>query len=116
MSKSNEAFWWSLFSSGGVLAAVAVPALVLSTGFLLATDDMSKAADRYAQLQSLLNWWIVRLALLVVISLSFFHCAHRIRHTLMDLGVRGVSLLLMMICYGGALVGTIAAVVILVKI
>ena len=116
MSKSNEAFWWSLFSAGGVLAAVAVPALVLSTGFLLATNDTSVAAERYAQLQSILSWRIVRLALFVVISLSFFHCAHRIRHTLMDLGVRGISLLLMMICYGGALTGTIAAAVILVKI
>ena len=116
MSKSNEAFWWSLFSAGGVLAALAVPALVLSTGFLLATNDTSVAAERYAQLQSILSWWIVRMILFVVIFLSFFHCAHRIRHTLMDLGVRGISLPLMIICYGGSLVGTIAAAVILVKI
>ena len=115
MSKSNEALWWSLFSAGGVLAALAVPALVLSTGFLVATSDPSVAAERYAQLQSVLGWRIVQLAMFVVVSLSFFHCAHRIRHTLMDLGVRGVPLLLMMTCYGGALAGTVAAAVILVK-
>jgi fumarate reductase subunit D len=116
MSKSNEVLWWSLFSAGGVMAALAMPALILSTGFLLGTNDTSMAAERYVQLQSVLSWWIVRLALFVVISLSFFHCAHRIRHTLMDLGVRGVSLLLMMICYGGALAGTIASAVIMVRL
>lgn len=116
VSKSNEALWWSLFSAGGVLAALVVPALVLSTGYLLATNDASEASGRYAQLQTVLDGWIVRLALFVVIFLSFFHCAHRIRHTLMDLGVRGASLLLMVVCYGGALAGTFAAAVILGKL
>ncbi len=35
MKRSNEAFWWSLFAAGGVLAALFVPVLVVMTGFVL---------------------------------------------------------------------------------
>ena len=35
MKRSSEAFWWALFSAGGVMAALFVPAFVIVTGFLL---------------------------------------------------------------------------------
>ena len=44
-----------------------------------------------------------------VIFLSLFHCAHRLRHTLMDVGFRHLARILMVVCYGGALAGTIVA-------
>ena len=116
MSKSNEAIWWSLFSAGGVLAALFVPALVLTTGFLLPTSDPGTAAERFTHLLDVVSQWPVRVTLFVVIFLSFFHCAHRIRHTLMDLGLRRIQILLMTICYGGAVAGTVFAAVLLIRL
>ena len=45
-----------------------------------------------------------------------FHCVHRIRHFLMDFGLRRFDLQLMIICYGGAFSGTLATAFLLWKI
>ena len=116
MRRSNEAFWWSLFSAGGVMAALFIPALILATGFLLPTRDADAAAERFAQVATVVSWWPVRLVLFIVLFLSFFHCAHRVRHTLMDLGLRRLEPLLMFVSYTAALAGTVAAGVVLVRI
>ena len=100
---SGEAFWWALFSAGGVLAALFVPAFVIVTGFLLPTGDEAVAAERASAFAQAVGWWPVKVALLGVITLSLFHCAHRIRHTLMDVGLRRHSGVLKLPCYGGAL-------------
>lgn len=113
MKRSSEAFWWALFSAGGVMAALFVPAFVLVTGFLLPSGDAAVAAERAAGFAGVVGWWPVRIVLLGVIALSLFHCAHRIRHTLMDLGLRRLSGLLKLPCYGGALAGTVWAAMLL---
>ena len=96
---SSEAFWWALFSAGGVMAALFVPAFILATGFLLpSSDDVAEKA-------AAVWWWPVRVALFGIVALSLFHCAHRIRHTLMDLGMRRMGGFLKLICYGGAVAG-----------
>ena len=108
MKRSSEAFWWALFSAGGVMAALFVPAFVVVTGFLLpGGGDAAVAAERSAQFAAAVGWWPVKLALLGVLSLSLFHCGHRIRHTLMDLGMRGSLGLLKLPCYGGALAASV---------
>ncbi len=113
MSRSNEAIWWSLFSAGGVMAALFIPAMILATGFLLPVEDTTRAAEHYAQLHGMVSAWYVTIPLFVIICLTLFHCAHRIRHTLMDLGLRAVTPVLMLVCYGSALVGVGFAAVIL---
>lgn len=104
---SGEAFWWALFSAGGVMAALFVPAFILATGFLLPSGDAAAAAESAGRLAAMAGWWPVKLALLGIIALSLFHCAHRIRHTLMDLGMRRSAGLLKLPCYGGALVASV---------
>ncbi len=104
---SGEAFWWALFSAGGVMAAIFVPAFILVTGFLLPSGDAAAAAEGAQRLAALAGWWPVKLVLLGVITLSLFHCAHRIRHTLMDLGMRRMAGFLKLPCYGGALAGSV---------
>ncbi len=116
MSKSNEAFWWSLFSAGGVMSALFIPAIILVTGFMLPTTDSTRAVEHYEHVSSTVGWWPVSIVLLGVISLSMFHCVHRIRHVLMDFGLRRFDLLLMIICYGGAFSGTLATAFLLWKI
>lgn len=113
MSKSHEAFWWGLFSQGGVMAALFVPGLILATGFFIA---MAEPAAAYDQLHAVVGNILVKLVLLAVLALSFFHCAHRIRHTLHDLGVHGAKAVLYLLCYGGALAGSIAAAALLFRI
>ncbi|MXW17635.1 MAG: fumarate reductase subunit D [Gemmatimonadetes bacterium] len=117
MKRSDEAFWWALFSAGGVMAALFVPAFVLVTGFLLpAGGDGAVAAERTTQFAAAVGWWPVKLALLGVLALSFVHCGHRIRHTLMDLGLRRYSGLLKVPCYGGALAATVWAALLLWRV
>ena len=95
------------------MAALFVPALVVATGFLLPSGDPAVAAERAAGFADIVGWWPVRIVLLGVIAPSLFHCAHRIRHTLMDLGLRRLSGPLKVPCYGGALAGTVWAAVVL---
>ena len=35
MAKSNEPIWWSLFSAGGMVAAMIFPILIIITGILI---------------------------------------------------------------------------------
>ena len=116
LTKTNEAFWWSLFSAGGVLAALFVPVMIFVTGFavpFMMGEDVEAQHDRVV---SLVRFWPVRIALFGVIFLSSFHCAHRIRHVLMDFGMRWAGVALMICCYSGALAGTVAAGLILVRL
>ena len=114
MAKSNEPIWWSLFSAGGMVAAMILPILIIITGILvpfgLAGDDpLNFERIHTAVTQNI----YVKLILFIVINLPLFHWAHRFRFTLVDIGLRSVSTLITILCYGGAIVGTIVAAVIL---
>ncbi len=113
MKQSSEAFWWSLFSAGGVLSALFLPALVMASMLQpkLWGDHHTAAWDK---MLATVSWWPVRIALFAVIFLSFFHAAHRIRHVVMDLGWRHATAPLAMACYGGAIAGTGVAAYLLV--
>ena len=107
MTHSKEVFWWSLFSAGGVLAALFLPAFIVVTGFLLPFFSAQDVGVAYGQIHDTLSMWWVRCVILVVVFLSLFHCFHRIRHILMDLGLRRISTTLSVFCYGSALAGTL---------
>ena len=111
MRPSNEPIFWAIFSAGGVIIALLIPILIVVTGFIVPAEGVE-----FDGLDSLFGNVLVRLIVFGVAFFSFFHAAHRIRHTLMDLGVRGASLLLRVVCYGGALAGTFTAAVILGKL
>ena len=115
MKQTNEAFWWSLFSGGGLVAALVVPALVVATGLILPWLTEPKTQASYDNLHAAVTWWPMRAALFVVVFLSLFHCGHRIRHVLVDLGLKGASRLLAVLCYGAALAGTVITATVLVR-
>ncbi len=53
---------------------------------------------------------ITRLVLFVLCALSLFHWAHRFRHTLYDgLQIKHLNEMIAVICYGGAVAGTVVA-------
>ncbi len=107
--QSNEAFFWTLFSAGGVFAALFIPAYLLL--FYLAIPLGWVRQPGYAQLFQLFRMPLVRLFLVMMCSLSLFHWAHRFRYTLYDgLQVKHLNEVIFTFCYGGAVLGTIAAV------
>jgi fumarate reductase subunit D len=107
-------FWWFMFSQGGLFAAVLLPVHILVQG-ILGPLGVVRVVDRhYDSWISILGNPIVKLYLLVLISLPFFHFAHRLRYLLVDLGVPAAKTLpAQVIFYGGAIVVTLAAIYIL---
>jgi len=116
MSKSNEALWWSLFSAGGVVAALLVPVHIVLTGIVVPLGWVPPEAFGYERMQALASHPLTKLYLFVLLALPFFHCAHRIRHTLYDTGLRGYQIPIAVLCYGAAILGTVAAGAILLSI
>ena len=112
---SNEAFFWVLFSAGGVVAALLIPIHLFL--FLLAIPLGWVPSPSYEHLIALLHMPLVRVYLFVLCSLPLFHWAHRFRFTLYDgLKVKHLTGLIFVLCYGGALVGTLAAAYLLWKV
>ncbi|MGH9752802.1 MAG: fumarate reductase subunit FrdD [Blastocatellia bacterium] len=110
--RSNEPFLWSLFSSGGMIAALTVPVLLFLFGLAFPLGWIE--APSYRNLLALIAHPLTRLALFVVCSLSLFHGAHRFRFTLYDgLQIKHLNELIAVFCYGGALAGTALAAYIL---
>lgn len=112
MARSKEVFWWSLFSAGGVMSALFIPALIIAVAFCMPTDSAIDAATRHNHLLGVFDGFlglILKLVLFGVLFLTLFHCAHRIRHTAEELGLRSLKPVLAIVCYGGALVGTVFA-------
>jgi fumarate reductase subunit D len=108
---SNEAFWWSLFSAGGMVAALLVPVHIVLNGIAEPLGWVS-----VDHMRALVSHPLAKLYLFVLIALPFFHCAHRIRHTLYDTGLREYQTPIAVFCYGAAIIGTVAAGVILLSI
>lgn len=109
MRRTLEPYLWLLFSGGGVVAALVLPVLVLLFGVLMPLGILDWPTAEH--LAGLLDNVFVRLALVVVVVLCLFHAAHRIRFTseeLLDLA--RFDLPIALLCYGGAITGTIVAV------
>ena len=108
MAKSNEPFWWSLFSAGGVVAAFFLPVTMVITGIAVPAGWISAEG-----LRELISHPLTRIYLFLLISLPLFHWAHRFRFTAVDLGLKGMGTVLEVVCYGVAILGTVLAVVFL---
>lgn len=108
MTRSREPFFWVLFSGGGTLAALFLPALVLLLWVAMPLGWVE--APAYEEMMDKLRSPLVRLALFVLISLSLFHWGHRFRYTLYDgLQLEHLYGLIAIICYGGAAALTLVA-------
>jgi fumarate reductase subunit D len=109
-----EPLLWLLFSGGGVVSAVFLPILVILFGLAIPLGLLQ--AD-YNHLHAVVSHWLTRLVLLGLIVLMLFHSAHRFRFTLYDgLQLRRLATPIAVLCYGGALVGSVAALLIVLTI
>ncbi len=99
MKRSNEPFFWLLFSAGGMLAALALPVVAALVFFYLPLGPEPSHGDWLG----LLAPPAVRAGLFVLVALAMFHWAHRFRFTLYDgLQLYHLYALIAVVCYGGA--------------
>jgi fumarate reductase subunit D len=104
-------FWWFMFAQGGVLAAVLLPVHILFQGILgpLGAVNVVKPDD-----VAILGNPIVKLYLLVLIAVPFFHFAHRLRYLLVDMGLHGARTVpAQVMFYGGAIAVTLLTIYVL---
>jgi fumarate reductase subunit D len=107
-----EPFLWLLFSAGGVLSAMLMPALVFLFGLAFPLGWLSPPS--YEHLLGLVTNPLTRVVLLALCVLALFHWAHRFRYTVYDgLQIKHLDEVVNGICYGGAIAGSVAAVYVL---
>lgn len=96
--------WWFLFAQGGVIAAILIPVHILIQGILGPLGIVPVVDRHYDTWIRVLGNPIVKLYLLVLIAVPFFHFAHRLRYLLVDLGVPAArSIPAQVVFYGGAI-------------
>ncbi len=103
--------WWFMFAQGGVIAAILLPVHILFQGILGPLGVVNVAEPNNV---GLLANPIVKLYLLVLIAIPFFHFAHRLRYLLVDFGVHAAkSIPAQVIFYGGAVAVTLVTIYVL---
>lgn len=116
MKRSNAPVFWLLFGAGGMLAALAGVALVWLSG-LGGPLAIGVSPDflAYERVLAFARHPLGALVNFVVVALFLWHAAHRIFHSLHDVGIHaGIGAKL--VCYGGALAGTLATLVALLRL
>ena len=109
MSKRDpEPFLWMIFSAGGVVSAMLMPSLLVFFGLAIPFGWI--AAPSLEHMRAVLANPLTFVVMLSLLVLSFFHSAHRLRHTLYDcLQIKHLGGLVAALCYGAAVVGSGAA-------
>ena len=115
MKRSSQPPFWLLFGAGGMLSALLGAALVFVTGIAAPLGLEPPAAMGYADALAFSRNWAGKGFLFCVIALFLWHGAHRIYHTAHDLGFP-TGIVAKCVCYGTALLGSIAAAEALLKI
>ena len=113
MAVSNKPIVWGPFAAGGTITAFLTPVLVLLTLFAA----LGHAPDllAYDRLHALAGHWVAKVVVAGIVFLSLWSVAHRLRITCYDIGVRADTLVATVV-YAGALAGTAASVVYLMRI
>ena len=83
--RSHKPIVWGLFAGGGTVAAFLAPVMILVTSLFAL---MVPSALSYETMVAFGGNWLFKLILFGVIGLQLWHCAHRLRITAHDFGVR----------------------------
>jgi len=111
--KSNKPIIWGTFAAGGELVSLVTPVLILLT--LLAATGNVPAMLSYAKLHAFAAGWFGKLAIFVILFLSLWSQAHRLRITFYDFGMRADTLVAIGV-YVIAAIGSVASVMYLARI
>lgn len=113
----TEPIFWTLFSGGGIVAALLFPVHVAILGIAFAAGWLPDDALSYNRILGLVRNPLTKIYLAVLIALPLYHWAHRFRFTLHhELGINGGKRLIALACYGSALAGTVLTVLVLLAI
>jgi len=113
MTISNKPIVWGPFAAGGTITAFVTPVLIAVT--LLAALGHAPDVLDYDQMRAFAGHWLARVAIVVIVFLSLWSTAHRLRITCYDFGVRADTLVAAIV-YAVAVAGTIASVVFLARL
>jgi succinate dehydrogenase subunit D len=109
MKRSNQPVFWVLFGAGGMLSAAIGAVLVFITGVAAPLGlGVSRELMSYGNALAFARSIPGKAFLFAVVALFLWHAAHRIFHSLHDLGVR-TGTPAWLACYGTASLGTLAA-------
>jgi fumarate reductase subunit D len=112
MSKRRiEPLVWLTFSGGGVIAAVFLPILVALFAFVFPLGWAT--APDHDHLETVVTHPVTRLVLLGLFIPMLVHAAHRFRYTLYDGLQLKHKFAIAVLCYGGAVIGGFAALLVL---
>ncbi len=112
MAKSNKPIIWGTFAAGGTLTAFVTPVLMVLT--LLAATGHLPDMLAYDKLHAFAAGWFGKLVIFVIIFLSLWSQAHRLRCTFYDFGARADTLVATTV-YALAGVGSIVTLVVLAR-
>jgi fumarate reductase subunit D len=113
--RSSQPVFWLLFGAGGMLSALVGAALVFITGIAAPLGLEPRAVMSYPGVLAFAQNWAGKAFVFAVVSLFAWHGAHRIYHTLHDLGIPA-GFVAKLFCYGTALLVTVTAAEALLKI
>lgn len=105
---------WLTFSGGGVIAAVFLPVLIVLFGLAFPLDWISP--PDHDHLDAVVGNWLTRLVLFGLFVPMLVHSAHRFRYTLYDGLQLKRKVLIALLCYGAALVGSFMSLVVLLSL
>jgi fumarate reductase subunit D len=105
MAKSNKPIVWGPFAAGGTITALLTPVLILLT--LLVALGRMPPGFAYDEMHAFASHPLAKLLLFVVLALSLWSAAHRLRITFYDFGMRQDALVAAIV-YLAAAAGTIA--------
>lgn len=86
MAIAKKAIVWGLFAAGGTISSFVFPAVILL--FLFIASGNTPLGLEYEQARAFASGWVGKGVLMVVISLSLWHAAHRLRVVFHDFGIR----------------------------
>ncbi|MGD9264384.1 MAG: hypothetical protein PVJ71_01265 [Lysobacterales bacterium] len=107
MTIAKKAVVWGLFAAGGTLSSFVMPVLILL--FLLVAVGAVPAGLQFEAFHAFVSGWLGKLCLFVVLFLSLWHAAHRLRVVMHDFGIRQDKLVARTV-YGVAAIGTLMTV------
>ena len=109
-----EPFVWLMFSGGGVVAAVFLPILVFLFGLAYLLGWLMPPT--YDHLSGVVGNPLTILVLLGLFVLLLVHSAHRFRYTLYDGLQIKAQRTVAVLCYGAAVLGSVATLVVLLSV
>jgi succinate dehydrogenase subunit D len=109
VKRSNAPIFWLLFGAGGMLSALLGTMLVFITGIAVQLGwALPATLMSYPHMLGFAQNWAGKGFVFVVIALFTWHAAHRIFHSLHDVGIHA-TVPAKLACYLGALAVTLVA-------